>query len=230
MCVTPGSGSSACGRPAATSAADSRTECATTTLSSASPWMISSGRSSFGASSISEFRVVHLRVLVRMAEVALGVVRVVEPPVGDRRARDRRVEHVRPAQHRERGQVPAVGPAADGRPWTDRGPDTASAAACSASTWSSSVTPAKSNAISRSQSGPRPGVPRPSAISTAKPWSASHCGPRKALRLASTRCACGPPYGSSSTGSWRCPARARSGTAARRAARARRASAGARSA
>ncbi len=48
MWVTPDSGSTVCGRPAASSAEDSRRVCATTTLSSASPWMSSSGRSSSG--------------------------------------------------------------------------------------------------------------------------------------------------------------------------------------
>ncbi len=44
MCVIPDSGSTECGYPAASSADDSRSECATNTLSSASPWMMSSGR------------------------------------------------------------------------------------------------------------------------------------------------------------------------------------------
>src|SRR5712691_5462573 len=56
MWVTPASGSTLCGRPAASSADDSRSECATTTLSSASPWMISSGRDSLWASGSSELR------------------------------------------------------------------------------------------------------------------------------------------------------------------------------
>ena len=43
MCVTPDSGSTACGRPAASSAVDSRSVCATSTLSSARPWMSISG-------------------------------------------------------------------------------------------------------------------------------------------------------------------------------------------
>lgn len=43
MCVTPESGSTVCPRPAASSADDRRSVCAATTLSSASPWMISSG-------------------------------------------------------------------------------------------------------------------------------------------------------------------------------------------
>ena len=40
---------------------------------------------------------------------------------------------------------------------------------------------------------PRPGVPRPSTTTTAKPWSANHWLVRCAFRAASTRCACGPP-------------------------------------
>ena len=56
MCVIPDSGSTACGRPAASSADDSRSVWATTTLSSASPWISSSGRDSRGASASSEVR------------------------------------------------------------------------------------------------------------------------------------------------------------------------------
>ncbi|MCO5563880.1 hypothetical protein L7F22_017531 [Adiantum nelumboides] len=52
----------------------------------------------------------------RHPEVALGVVGVVERPVGDRRAGDGRVEDVGPAQHRQRGQVAAERPAADADP------------------------------------------------------------------------------------------------------------------
>ena len=43
MWVTPDSGSTECGYPAASRAEESRSECATNTLSSASPWMISIG-------------------------------------------------------------------------------------------------------------------------------------------------------------------------------------------
>ena len=42
--------------------------------------------------------------------------RVVEPPVGDRRAGDRRVEHVGTAHHRQRGEIAAEAPAADRDP------------------------------------------------------------------------------------------------------------------
>ncbi len=52
-------------------------------------------------------------LVVRVAQIALRVVRVVEPPVRDRGARDRGVKHVRPAQDRQRGQVSAEGPAPD---------------------------------------------------------------------------------------------------------------------
>ncbi len=44
MCVTPDKGRTSCGRPAASNAEDSRSECATTTLSSASPWITINGR------------------------------------------------------------------------------------------------------------------------------------------------------------------------------------------
>ena len=48
----------------------------------------------------------------RVAEESFGVVRVVEAPVGHRRARDRSVEHVGATQHRERREIPAEGPTA----------------------------------------------------------------------------------------------------------------------
>ena len=41
---------------------------------------------------------------------------------------------------------------------------------------------ANSSRIARSQSGPRPPVPRPSALTTAKPWSAIHWASQPALR------------------------------------------------
>ena len=47
--------------------------------------------------------------------------------------------------------------------------------AWSASTWSSSTGAARSPWTARSHSLPRPGVPRPSTTTTAKPWSANHC-------------------------------------------------------
>ena len=144
---------------------------------------------------------IHLRLIVRVAEVALGVAGVVQPPVGDRGARHRGVEHIRAAQHGQRGQVAAERPAADRDPAGVQVRVADSAAAWRASTWSSSTGPARSCQTSRSHSGPRPGVPRPSATSTAKPCSASHWEVRNAPCAESTRCACGPPYGSSRTGS-----------------------------
>ncbi len=59
---------------------------------------------------------VDLRRLVRVTEVPLGVEGVVEPHVGDRSAGDGGVEHVRAAQHGQRGQVAAERPAADPHP------------------------------------------------------------------------------------------------------------------
>lgn len=41
--------------------------------------------------------------VIWVTQVAFGVVRVVQPPVRDRRARDGGVEDVRAAQHGERG-------------------------------------------------------------------------------------------------------------------------------
>ena len=76
--------------------------------------MSSSGRSSFGGVGQERAGVVARRVLLRVAEVALGVEGVVEPPLGDRGAGDGGVEDVGPAQHRERRQVAAEAPAADG--------------------------------------------------------------------------------------------------------------------
>jgi len=56
MCVVPDRGSTWCGRPAVSSAADRRSVCAGTTLSSAMPCTSSSGRRSAGASSRSDER------------------------------------------------------------------------------------------------------------------------------------------------------------------------------
>ena len=113
MCVTPTSGSTSCGFPAASSADDSCRVCAATTLSSARPWINSSGRVS-DAGQRQQRRVgVGGVVDRRVAEVALGVVRVVQPPVGDRRAGDRGVEHVGTPHHRERGEIATEAPAAD---------------------------------------------------------------------------------------------------------------------
>ena len=57
-----------------------------------------------------------LRLDPRITEVALGVVRVVQPPLGDRCTGHRRVEHVGAAQHCERGQVATERPAANAHP------------------------------------------------------------------------------------------------------------------
>ena len=116
---------------------------------------------------------VHLGIVLRVAAVPLGVVRVVQPPVGDRGAGDRRVEDVRAAQHGERGEVTAVRPAADADPGQIQR-DGSRRSDCSASTWSSRVTAAMSRETAFSQAGEWPGVPRPSATTTAKPWSANH--------------------------------------------------------
>ena len=102
-----------------------------------------------------ELAVVDLRRLARVAEIALGVVRVVQPPVGHRRPRHARVEDVRAGaaprappdtrRRTSRGSPPGPGPAG-----------TRSASACSASTWSASATPAKSPATAFSHAGRAP--------------------------------------------------------------------------
>ena len=201
MWVTPTSGSTSCGRPAASSADDSCSVWAATTLSSARPWISSSGRVSSAGERQQRAGVVDVGPCVRVAEVALGVVGVVEPPLGDRRAGDGGVEDVGPAQHGERGEVAAEAPAADGRPGRGR------ARGCSLggrvqARRSGPRAPAlaRSRWTARSHSEPRPGVPRPSTTTTAKPWSANHCDARWALCDCTTRWACGPPYGSRSTG------------------------------
>ena len=74
--------------------------------------MSSSGRVSEAASAVrSVCR--SARGTIGMAEVALGVVGVVEAPIRHRRAGDRRMETVGSAQHGQGGQVAAEGPAAD---------------------------------------------------------------------------------------------------------------------
>ena len=161
----------------------------------------SSGRVSPSASGSSELASYDVGLLVRVAEVALGVVGVVEPPLGDRRAGDGGVEHVGPAQHGERGEVAAEAPARGWRPARGRARRAPRRRACSASIWSSRTAVARSRCTARSHADPRPGVPRPSATTTAKPWSANHCDVRWALWACTTRGACGPPYGSSRTGS-----------------------------
>ncbi len=56
------------------------------------------------------------RVLLWRPHVALGVDRVVEPPIGDRRDGDPRLEHVVPFEQAERRHVAAVAPAPDADP------------------------------------------------------------------------------------------------------------------
>jgi hypothetical protein len=92
----------------------------------------------------------------RVAEVPLGVVGVVEPPLGHGSPGDGGVEHVGPAQHGEGGQVATEAPAPDADPdRSSRG--SSSARACRASTWSSSTGPARSRCTARSHAEPRPG-------------------------------------------------------------------------
>ena len=113
MWDTPESGSTLWGRPASSSARDSCKVWAATTLSSASPWISSSGRRRPFAGAQHAAAVVHLGLRVRVAEVALGVVRVIEAPLGHRCARDRGMEHVGPPEHGERGEVATERPTAD---------------------------------------------------------------------------------------------------------------------
>ncbi len=53
-------------------------------------------------------------IVRRVAEIALGVVGVVQPPVGDRSTSDGGVEDVGAAQDGERGEVAAEAPPSDG--------------------------------------------------------------------------------------------------------------------
>ena len=110
MWVTPDSGSTWCGRPAASSADENWSVCATTTLSSAMPWISSNGRDNRCASRQERAPRVVCRRRRRVAEVPLGVVRVVQTPVGHRRAGDGGMEHVGAAQHGEGGEVAAEAP------------------------------------------------------------------------------------------------------------------------
>ena len=115
MCVTPTSGSTSWGRPAASRADENCSVCAATTLSSARPWISSSGRVSSAASGRGT-RVVAVPLVGRVAQVALGVVRVVQTPLRHGRAGDGGMEHIRPAQHGERGEEAAEAPTPDGHP------------------------------------------------------------------------------------------------------------------
>ncbi len=86
---------------------------AATTLSSARPWIRSSGRVRLRGLRQEGTPFVRRVVDGRQAEIALGVVGVVEAPVGHRRAGDRGVEDVGAAQHGERGEVATEAPTAD---------------------------------------------------------------------------------------------------------------------
>ena len=59
---------------------------------------------------------VGIGVGIGMPEVSLGVVGVIETPVGHGGTRHGSVENVGPLQHRKRSQVAAKGPAADANP------------------------------------------------------------------------------------------------------------------
>ena len=200
MWVTPDSGSTSCGRPAASRAEDSRREWATTTLSSARPWTIIIGRC--GSAGVDQTRRrrsascarYDLRLLVRVAEVALLVVGVVQPQVGDRGARPR------PRGRRPGGAAPRAPP--DSRRRTSRGSRPGPGPAGSRRRAPGARRPGPPGRPPRgrrwtafSQAGERPGVPRPSATTTANPWSANHCEVRCGLCAATTRWPCGPPYG-----------------------------------
>ena len=96
--------------------ADIRSVCAATTLSSAIPWISSSGRVRLAASVMVEQRLVSFRVLLRQAEEPLPPVRVVQPLIVRGGPGDGGVEHVGPADHGDGRERPAVGPAADPDP------------------------------------------------------------------------------------------------------------------
>ncbi len=113
MWVTPDSGTTEWRRPASVSARESRSVFATKTLSSARPWIRRRGLTRFGASPISEFVAIDLRLLLREPEVPLGVGRVVQHLLRVRRAGHRGVEDVRPPKDRQRREVAAERPSAD---------------------------------------------------------------------------------------------------------------------
>ena len=184
-------------------AATAASVCAATTLSSARPWISSSGRDSDRRVVEQRVRPVRRGLLLRRTEIALRIEGVVERPVGDRRSGDRDVKDVRAAQARRGRRASRRTTSRGSRPGVRSRSGSSSAAACSASTWSSSTGPAKSRWISRSHAGSRPGVP------AAVDHQHREALVGEPLRLEpgrpgrdSTRCACGPPYGSSSTGSF----------------------------
>ena len=137
-----------------------------------------------------------------MPEVALGVVRVVEPPLGDRRAGDRGVEHVGSAQHGERGEVAAEAPAADGDAVEVEHPGVvARQPRGSASTWSSSSAVGQIEVDGALPAGPRPRRAATVGDDDREALVGEPLRRQKAFGDRWTRSACGPPYGSSSTGS-----------------------------
>jgi hypothetical protein len=194
MWVTPTRGSTSCGLPAASRADESCSVWAATTLSSASPWMSRSGPGELRGQREQRVGVVHVGSLVRVAEVALGVARVVEAPLGDRRPGDRGVEHVGTAHHGECGEVAAEAPAAD-RDAVEVELGVAFGSGVERCRPGRRGHPRRGRGAPLARGGPAPGVPRPSATTTAKPWSANHCDAQKALCERTTRCAWGPPYG-----------------------------------
>ena len=201
MWVTPTSGSTSCGRPAASSADDSCSVWAATTLSSASPWIEQQRPGQLGGQRQQRAGVVDVGLLGRVAEVALGVVRVVQPPLGDRRAGDGGVEHVGPAQHGERGEVAAEAPAADGDPLeVEHGVLLGGAV--------QRRRPGRRARASRGRGGrpaptpsPGPACPGRRRRRRRSPGRRTTATARWALCACTTRWPCGPPYGSSSTGS-----------------------------
>ncbi len=82
--------------------------------------MSNSGRVEVAGDGQQRALVVGLRVSIRITEVALGVVRVVQTPLGDGSTGNGSVEDVGPSQHGEGGEVPAERPAANAPPWTGR--------------------------------------------------------------------------------------------------------------
>ena len=113
-CVAPGSGSTSCGRAAASSAADSRSVCASEHVVVAEP--VHQQQRAPQRCRLEQRRaaVVGVRMLIWMTKMALPPVRVIEPLIGDRRSGDSGVEDIRPPEHGERGEKAAERPSADG--------------------------------------------------------------------------------------------------------------------
>ncbi len=115
MCVTPESGSTLCARPAASNADDNRKVWAATTLSSAKPCTIISGRRQRGG--VVEQRADRIRGGRRVgAEVSLRVERVVQPEVSHRCSRDGSMKNVGTPQHGQCRKVAAERPTANAHP------------------------------------------------------------------------------------------------------------------